>query len=129
MVTQDEIYNFMSLQFKVFPLWQYARENLQPRRLSLNRIAKGYSFKTVGKTGWISMYSIDAKYAMKLKPCDYLQPLLIIQLGKDSGGLMIDGLHRAYKLWKQGQKTIRAYYVTDHGIIENYSNVKDFNLV
>lgn len=128
MVTKDETYHFLNLHFNVYPLWEYAQKNLEPHRIRLNRFVKFYGFKAVESKNFISMFSIDPKHAMGLQPKDYRQPILIVKLGDKTGGLIIDGLHRSYRLWKKGQKTIRTYYIENRKILEKYSNIKRFNL-
>jgi len=128
MVEKDETFRFLSLHFKVYPLWQYAQRNLKPIRLKLENFVRFYGFKAVEQDGVVSMFSINPEYAKNLKPKDYRQPILLVKLGDESGGLMIDGLHRAYRAWQKGQKTIRAYYITERTILEKHSNIKDFPL-
>jgi len=128
MVSKEETFHFLNLHFRVYPLWQYAQQVLKPHRIKLSKFVKFYGFNAVEKKGMMSMFSIDPDHAKNLKPQDYRQPILIAKLGDKSGGLIIDGLHRTYHLWKKGQKTIRAYYITDKKVLEKYSNIKDFNL-
>ena len=125
MVSKDETYSLFALRFRVYPLWQYALEYLKPQRIKIDQIAKYYGF--IKKKNTISMFSLNRRYAMKLKPKDYRQPILIVQLGKESN-LMIDGIHRTYRAWKKGQKTIRAYHITDQDILKEHSNMSEFNL-
>jgi len=128
MVHKEETYHFLGLHFRVYPLWQYAQKKLEPHRIKLNILAKFYGFNAVESKNSMSMFNLDPKYAMSLISKDYHQPILIVKLGIKSGGLMIDGLHRSYRAWKKGQKTIRAYYIENRNILEKNSNIRRFNL-
>jgi hypothetical protein len=120
MVTKDEVYNFLCCQFKVYDIFHWAKKNAQTVKINLQEMSKVYGFDL--PEGHISMFRLDKEYAMTLSEQDVAQPLLVIDLG-EGGNVMIDGTHRAYKMWKNGQEEADAYYVSDESVIVKFSSI------
>ena len=120
MVHKEETYTFWTVLFQIYPIYKWAEKNLKTDTMSLDDIAKVYGFDLPPDK--ISLFRCDKKYAMTLSDEDLEQPLLVIDLGK-SGTILIDGTHRAYKMWKQGKKTAKIYYVRNDDVIVKHSTL------
>lgn len=120
MVSKDEIYVFLCGKFKVYELYQWAKENLEVVSVGLDTISKTYGF--IEKKGYHSGYHLDKNYAKKLSEADLAQPLLFVDLG-EGGCLMIDGTHRAYHKWHNGAKEASAYLIKNDDIILKHSSI------
>ena len=115
MIHEKETYQFLFYKFYVKKLYDYALANLELVDVDLQQIADGYNFDLPKDK--ISMFRLDKEYAMQLSEDDLSQPIIILYFGAGYGSLMVDGTHRSYNLWKKGNKTIKAYYITDEKAI------------
>lgn len=121
MVSKDEIYCFLCGDFKVYKLYQWAKENLEVVSVSLDNLSKTYGF--IENKDYHSGYRLDKDYAKKLSEKDVAQPLLFVNLGDEAGCLMIDGTHRAFHQWYNGAKEADAYLISNDAIILKHSSL------
>jgi hypothetical protein len=120
MVHKDEVYCFLCGKFKVYELYQWAKENLEVVSVGLENLSKTYGF--IGNKNHTSLFRLDKEYAKTLSKEDVEQPLLFVDLG-DGGCLMIDGTHRAYHQWFNGAKEVDAYLIKNDDIILKHSSM------
>ena len=125
MVHKDEIYHLFHIRFEVYSLFKWAEQQGKTDTVDLRDIAGPYGFDL--PEGKKSLFRLDKEYAMSLPDEDLAQPLLFVDLG-NAGNPLIDGTHRAYKLWKQGKTIVPIYYIQNEDIIVKYSNVSKRDL-
>jgi len=123
MVHKDEIYCFICGKFKVYELYQWAKENLEVVSVGLDNISKIYGFIGNKNSNTKSLFRLDKDYAKKLSKEDVEQPLLFVNLGVEAGCLMIDGTHRAFHQWNKGVKEANAYLIKNDAIILKHSSM------
>jgi hypothetical protein len=104
----------------VYELYEWAKKNVELVSVGLTELSKAYGF--IGNKDQVSMFRLDKEYAKKLSKEDVEQPLLFVDLG-EGGCLMIDGTHRAYHMWYNGEVDANAYLIKDDDIILKYSNM------
>jgi hypothetical protein len=122
MVHKDEIYCFICGKFKVYELYQWAKENVELISVSLDNLSKIYGFIKNKDSNTESLFRLDKEYAKKLSKEDVEQPLLFVDLG-EGGYLLIDGTHRAYHMWHNGKVEANAYVISNDDIILEHSSV------
>jgi hypothetical protein len=120
MVSPNEIYRFLCCDFKVYELYEWAKNNVELVSVGLKELSKAYGF--IGNKDQVSMFRLDKEYAKNLSEEDVSQPLLFVDLG-EGGCLMIDGTHRAYYKWYNGEVEADAYLIKDDDIILKHSNM------
>jgi hypothetical protein len=123
MVSKDEVYCFICGKFKVYELYQWAKENLEVVSVGLDNLSKTYGFIGNKDSNTESLFRLDKEYAKKLSEKDVAQPLLFVNLGVEAGCLMIDGTHRAFHKWNKGAKEADAYLIENDAIILKHSSM------
>jgi len=123
MISKDEVYVFLCGKFQVFPIYEWAKKNLEIVSVSLENVAQNYGFIGNKNSQSTSLFRLDKDYAKNLSKEDVEQPLLFVKLGEEAGCLMIDGTHRAYHQWYNGEKEADAYLIDNDDIILKHSSM------
>lgn len=121
---EGEYFHFLTKKYDVEKAYnmiqknpsKYLDENEQPYKISLDELSTYFSdgsfVEKNGKQMFKMGITIKPKYAMEISDED-LKTYGIFIIDGNSFNFLIDGWHRAYKLWKNGEKYINCYVIQD----------------
>jgi hypothetical protein len=121
----DEFYVFWGRQINVTALREYAEAYPLPVvTASVASIANMMGFDCAeNESARMSVFRMDVRHALSLPEDVLVQPGLILRFG--SSTLLVDGTHRAYRLWRMGVESMRVYCIDDREAIQRQSNLPD----